>query len=161
MEELNMKLEETLQKYQMEMPNPPAKGGVYTPAKAFGDNLYYLSGCGPVINGKQLYTGKLGAEYTLEEGQQAARYCALNLLANLQTELGDLSRVKRIVKLLCLVSCTNEFYDQPQVANGCSQMFVDIFGEEIGSGARSAIGTNALPGNIPVEIEMLVEVYPA
>ncbi len=156
-----MKLEETLQRYQLEMPESPAKGGIYTRALEFGDNFYYLSGCGPVINGQQLYTGKLGAEYTIEEGKQAARYCTLNLLANLQAAIGDLSRVKRIVKILCFVAGTDTFYCHPQVADGGSELLVEIFGADIGCGARSAIGVNALPGNIPVEIELLVEVEPA
>ncbi|GHV52939.1 hypothetical protein AGMMS49579_10920 [Spirochaetia bacterium] len=151
-------LEGTLKKYGLDMPNPPARGGIYEPAKEFGGNLYYLSGCGPVINGKQLYMGKLGVEYTVEEGQAAARYCVLNLLANLQAAIGDLGRVKRIVKMLCFVAGSDTFYDHPKVANGGSQLLEDIFGVEIGRCARSAVGMNALPGNIPVEIELLVEV---
>ncbi|GHU53491.1 LysR family transcriptional regulator [Bacilli bacterium] len=151
-------LEEALKKYGLTMPNPPARGGIYEPAREFGENLFYLSGCGPVINGEQLYTGKLGAEYTIEEGQAAARYCVLNLLANLKAAVGDLGRVKRIVKMICFVAGTDTFYDQPKVANGGSQLLEDIFGVEIGRSARSAVGMNALPGNIPVEIELLVEV---
>jgi enamine deaminase RidA (YjgF/YER057c/UK114 family) len=81
----------------------------------------------------------------------------LNLLANLKAGIGDLDRVKRIVKMLCFVAGTDTFYDQPQVANGGSQLLVDIFGEDRGRCARSAVGMNALPGNIPVEIELLVE----
>lgn len=152
-----MDYQKILDQYGLKMPSPPAKGGIYEPVKEFGSNLFYLSGCGPVIDGKQLYTGKLGAEYTVEEGQAAARYCVLNLLANLEAKLGDLSRVRRIVKMLCFVAGTDTFYEQPQVANGGSQLLVDIFGEEIGRCSRSAIGVNALPGNIPVEIELLVE----
>jgi len=142
------------------LPTAPAKGGIYSPAREFGDNLVYLSGCGPNLVGEAPYAGKLGKEYSLEEGQQAARCCALNLLAVLQRELGDLGRVKRIAKVLALVACTDDFYDHPKVANAASQLFVDVFGEEVGLGARSAIGTNALPGNIPVEIELLIEVWP-
>ncbi|GHT82470.1 hypothetical protein FACS1894137_01430 [Spirochaetia bacterium] len=153
-----VQLEAALKKYGLDMPKPPAKGGIYEPVKEFGDNLYYLSGCGSVINGEQLHTGKLGAEYTVEQGQEAARYCILNLLANLQAKIGDLGRIKRIVKMLCFVAGTDTFYQQPQVANGGSQLLEDIFGVEIGRCARSAVGMNALPGNIPVEIELLVEV---
>jgi enamine deaminase RidA (YjgF/YER057c/UK114 family) len=151
-------LEGALKKYGLSFPNPPVRGGIYEPAKEFGEHLFYLSGCGPVINGEQLYTGKLGAEYTVEEGQAAARYCVLNLLANLKAATGDLGRVKRIVKMLCFVAGTDTFYDHPKVANGGSQLLEDIFGVEIGRCARSAVGMNALPGNIPVEIELLVEV---
>jgi enamine deaminase RidA (YjgF/YER057c/UK114 family) len=130
---------------------------VYEPVKEFGDNLAYLSGCGPVINGQQLYTGKLGAEYTIEDGQAAARLCVLNLLANLKAALGDLGRVQRIVKMLCFVAGTNDFYQQPKVADGASNLLIEIFGEDIGRAARSAVGMPSLPGNIPVEIELLIE----
>jgi enamine deaminase RidA (YjgF/YER057c/UK114 family) len=150
-------IETTLKKHGLVMPNPPAKGGIYEPVKEFGDAFYYLSGCGPVFNGKQLFIGKLGAEFTVEQGQEAARYCILNLLANLKAKITDLDRVKRIVKMLCFVAGTDTFYDQPLVANGGSQLLIDIFGEERGRCSRSAVGMNALPGNIPVEIELLVE----
>lgn len=153
-----LNLENALAKYGLVLPNPPPKGGVYEPVKEFGDGLYYLSGCGPVFNGEQRFTGKLGAEFTVEQGQEAARYCMLNLLANLKFRIGDLNKVKRIVKMLCFVAGTADFYDQPLVANGGSQLLVDIFGEDRGCCARSAVGMNALPGNIPVEIELLVEV---
>jgi enamine deaminase RidA (YjgF/YER057c/UK114 family) len=152
-----LNLEKALKAYGLIMPAPPARGGVYEPVKEFGENLYYLSGCGPVINGDQLFKGKLGAGLNIEQGQAAARYCVLNLLANLEAATGDLDRVKRIVKMLCFVAGADTFYDQPQVANGGSQLLVDIFGEDRGRCARSAIGVNALPGNIPVEIELLVE----
>ncbi|MDR0539525.1 MAG: RidA family protein [Spirochaetaceae bacterium] len=151
-------LEQSLAKYGLVMPNPPAKGGIYEPAKEFGNNLYYLSGCGPVFNGEQRFIGKLGAEFTVEQGQEAARYCVLNCLANLQVKIGNLNRVRRIVKMLCFVAGTGTFYEQPQVANGGSQLLIDIFGEERGRCSRSAVGMNALPGNIPVEIELLVEI---
>ncbi|MDR1971007.1 MAG: RidA family protein [Treponema sp.] len=152
-----LNLEKALAKYGLTMPNPPARGGIYEPVKEFGDNLYYLSGCGPAFNGEQRFSGKLGAPFTVEQGQEAARYCVLNLLANLEAAIGDLDKVKRIVKMLCFVAGADTFYDQPQVANGGSQLLVDIFGEDRGRCARSAVGMNALPGNIPVEIELLVE----
>jgi enamine deaminase RidA (YjgF/YER057c/UK114 family) len=153
-----LNLENALAKYGLAMPNPPAKGGIYEPVKEFGDTFYYLSGCGPAWNGEQRFIGKLGAGITMEQGQDAARYCILNLLANLQAKIGDLNRVKRIVKMICFVAGTDTFYDHPQVANGGSQLLIDIFGDERGRCARSAVGMNALPGNIPVEIELLVEV---
>jgi hypothetical protein len=155
-----MNLESTLAKHGLTLPPAPEKGGVYTPVREFGENLVYLSGCGPNFPGGTVWAGKLGKEYNIEDGQQAARCVALNMLAVMKRDLGDLSRVKRIVKILALVACTDDFYEQPQVANGASQFLADIFGDDIGLGARSAIGTNALPGNIPVEIEMLIEVHP-
>jgi enamine deaminase RidA (YjgF/YER057c/UK114 family) len=152
-----LNLEKALERYGLVMPEPPVRGGIYEPVKEFAGNLYYLSGCGPVFNGDRRFTGKLGAEFTVEQGQEAARYCILNLLANLRARTGDLDKVKRIVKMLCFVAGTDTFYDQPQVANGGSQLLIDIFGEDRGRCARSAVGMNALPGNIPVEIELLVE----
>jgi enamine deaminase RidA (YjgF/YER057c/UK114 family) len=152
-----LNLESALQKYGLTLPEAPAKGGIYEPVKEFGEHLCYFSGCGPNMKGGPVYKGKLGAEYTVEEGQAAARCCVLNLLANLKAKIGDLGKVKRVVKMLCFVAASDSFYEHPQVANGGSQLLEDIFGVEAGRCARSAIGTNALPGNIPVEIELLVE----
>ena len=155
-----MDIDGVLAKYGLTMPAAPVKAGVYAPVKEFGENLFYMSGCLPNLSGGTVYKGRLGREYTVEEGQQAARCCALNLLAVIQRDLGSLDRVKRIVKMLAMVACTEDFYEQPKVANGASQLLVDIFGEEAGLCARSAIGTNSLPANVPVEIELLIEVYP-
>ena len=152
-------LETALKKYGLTMPNPPAKGGIYEPVKEFGNNFCFLSGCVPVFNGEVRWTGKLGEEISIEEGQEAARVCALNLLANFIAKYGSLDKIKRIVKMLALVAGTDSFYDHPKVANGASQLLVDVLGEEAGCGARSAIGVNALPGNAPVEIELLVELH--
>lgn len=138
------------------LPTPPPKGGVYTPVQAFGDHLLYCSGCGPQI-GSETVIGKLGKDLTLEEGQKAAYNCMLNLLANLHATTGDLNRIKRFVKVLAFVNCTDDFTMQPQVVNGGSELLVALFGEEIGCPARSAIGTNSLPGKIACEIEVLVE----
>ena len=146
-----------LEELGIELPQAPAKGGVYSPVKEFGENLVYVSGCGANIGG-QTFIGKLGKDLTLEEGQQAARNCVLNVLAVLHENLGDLNRVKNMIKVLTLVSSDNEFYMQPQVANFGTQLLVDIFGEKIGAPARSAIGVNVLPGNISVESELLLEI---
>lgn len=153
-------LEEILKKHNLSMPNPPAKGGVYKPVKEFGENLAYFSGCTPTFNGEIRFTGKLGGEISVEQGQEAARYCLLNLLANLKAVCGSLDKVKRVVKMLAFVSSVDTFYDQPKVANGASELLIEIFGEEAGCCARSAIGVNTLPGNAPVEIELLVELNP-
>ena len=148
---------EKLKEKQITLPAPPPKGGIYTPAMEFGDRLLYCSGCGNDIgDGKQLI-GKVGRDLTLEQGQQAAYNCMLNLLANLQDKLGDLNRIKRFVKVLGFVNCTDDFTQQPQVINGGSQLILELFGEEKGLPARTAMDTNATPGNIPVEIEVLVE----
>lgn len=142
----------------IELPPPPAKGGVYTPVQEFGDRFLYCSGCGPDLGARGTVVGKLGRDLTLEEGQKAAYNCMLNLLSNLQSKLGDLNRIRRFVKVLAFVNSTDDFDKQPQVVNGGSNLLVELFGEEKGLPARTAIGTNALPGGIACEIEVLVEV---
>ena len=151
-------IDEKLKKMGITLPEPPAKGGLYTPVKEFGDHFLYCSGCGPQINGTSI-DGKLGADLTLEQGQEAAYRCMLNLLANLKAKLGDLDRIKRFVKVLGFVNSTDDFTQQPQVINGGSQLLLDLFGEEKGLPARTAMGSNATPGNIAVELEVLVEIY--
>lgn len=128
----------------------------YCPAIQTG-NLVYVSGQDCRINGELLVTGKLGENLTIEEGQNAARQCAINCLSVLKWHLGSLDRVKRVVKLLGFVQSADGFKEQPYVMNGASDLLVDVFGES-GKHARSAIGTNELPFNTPVEIEIIVEV---
>ena len=141
----------------IQLPHAPPKGGVYLPVKSFCEKLVYVSGTGPDVNGKAVKKGKLGKELTLEEGREAARLCAINILATIHTNLGDLNQIKSIVKTLAFVASDSEFYEQPQVINGASEFLEEVFGPEVGLSVRSAIGTNALPGNIPVEIELLFE----
>ena len=138
------------------LPEPPAKGGIYTPVMEFGDKLLYCSGCGPAI-GSENVIGKVGKDLTLEEGQKAAYNCVLNLLANLDAKLGDLNKIKRFVKVLGFVHSADDFTQQPQVINGGSPLLLALFGAAKGLPARTAIGTNATPGGIAVEIEVLVE----
>jgi enamine deaminase RidA (YjgF/YER057c/UK114 family) len=120
-------------------------------------NLVYTSGHGPTKLDGQLITGTLGADLTIEQGYEAAKVTGLQLLATLQQALGDLGKVKRIVKVLGMVHCTGDFKDQPKVMNGFSDLMVAVFGEK-GRHARSAVGMNALPNGMAVEIEMVVEV---
>ena len=127
----------------------------YVPAVRTG-NLVYLSGHGPVVDGS-LIRGKLGADLDIEAGYAAARAVMVQLLASLRAELGTLDSVSRVVKLLCMVNCTPEFGDQPAVANGASDLLVEVFGEA-GRHARSAVGMQSLPIGMAVEIEMIVEV---
>lgn len=145
---------EKMKELGIQLPPPPAAGGIYTPVVDFSTNLLYCSGCGP---GAFEPLGKVGRDVTLEEAQQAARRCMLNLLINLEVKTGDLNKIKRFVKVLAFVASDDSFTGQPQVVNGGSQLLVDLFGDQIGKPARSAIGVNVLPGNIPVEIEALVE----
>ncbi|MEG0693519.1 MAG: RidA family protein [Oscillospiraceae bacterium] len=149
-----MDINKRLEELGITLPPAPPKGGVYTPCMKFSDGLYYVSGCGPIIGDKK-WAGKLGKEFTLEEGQECARNCILNVLAVLKAEIGDLNKVKSVVKILTFVAGTDEFYSQPMVANGGSELLMEIFGQVP---ARSAIGVNALPGNIPVETEAIFEV---
>ena len=127
----------------------------YVPAVRTG-NLVYLSGHGPVVDGS-LIRGKLGADLDIEAGYAAARAVMVQLLASLRAELGTLDSVSRVVKLLCMVNCTPEFGDQPAVANGASDLLVEVFGDA-GRHARSAVGMQSLPIGMAVEIEMIVEV---
>lgn len=152
-----MDVNERMKELKITLPAPPPKGGIYTPVQEFGTGLLYCSGCGPDIGDGNVITGKVGRDLTLEEGQAAARNCVLNLLANLQDKLGDLNRIKRFVKVLGFVNCTDDFTSHPQVINGGSQLILDVFGPEKGLPARTAMGANSCPGNIAVEIEVLVE----
>lgn len=120
-------------------------------------NLLYLAGKGPTKPDGTNITGKVGKELTIEQGYEAAKLCAINHIAVLKAELGDLSKVKRIVKVLGMVNCTDDFKDQPKVINGYSDFMVAIFGDK-GKHARSAVGMNALPFDIAVEVEVIVEV---
>lgn len=150
-----MKIEAKLAEMGIELPNAPAPLAAYIPVRASG-NLVFVSGQGPLVNGKPVSTGKVGRELTIEEGKLAARACALNLIAQLKKYLGDLDRVVKIVSLRGFVACADDFYEQPQVMNGASELFAEIFGEA-GQHARAALGTNALPMNIPVEVELVAE----
>lgn len=146
-----------LEKYNITIPNAPTPGGVYSPARQVG-NLLYLSGQTPTENSVLRYIGSVGDEFEIEEGQAAARMCALNLLSVLKSYLnGDFSRVKQIVQLIGYVRSAEGFGSQPQVINGASQLFVDIFGEA-GCASRLALGTNELPGGAPVEVMIIVEI---
>ena len=137
-------------------PKAPAKGGIYASVKKFGDNLYYISGCGSSIESTDSL-GKLDKEVTIEEGKKASERAMLNFLAIAEANIGSLDKIKSFVKVLVFVASDDHFYRQPDVANGATQLLVDLFGEKIGAPTRSAIGVNVLPGNIPVEIEGIIE----
>jgi len=151
-----MQIETKLNEMGVELPPAVTPVANYVPAVRSG-NLVFLSGHGPIKEDGSLITGKLGSDLTIEQGYEAARRIAIGLLGSLKAEIGDLDKVNRVVKLLGLVNCTSDFKDQPKVINGASDFFVEVFGGK-GKHARSAVGTNALPMNIAVEIEMIVEV---
>lgn len=140
----------------IELATPAPMPGSYVHAVRTG-NLLYLSGKGPNKPGGGLMTGKVGRDLTLEEGHQAAKLCAIAHLAVLKAELGSLDKVKRIVKVLGMVNCTDDFSDQSKVMNGYSDFMTAVFGEA-GKHARSAVGMNSLPQNFAVEVEVIVEV---
>ena len=151
-----MRVEELLSAEGLELPAAPSPVANYVPAVRAG-NLVFLSGHGPMRDGKATVTGKLGAGLDVEQGRQAAVAVTLNLLASLKAEIGDLDRVKRIVKLLVMVNAAPDFRDHPAVANGCTDLLVKLYGDA-GRPARSAVGMSSLPFDIAVEIEGVVEV---
>lgn len=137
--------------------NPPSKPVAnYVNAVRVG-NLLYLAGKGPKNADGSDITGKVGKELSIQQGYEAARTVAIQHLAVIKAELGSLNKVKRIVKVLGMVNCESNFTDQPKVINGYSDVMVEIFGEK-GKHARSAVGMYALPNNIAVEVEVIVEV---
>ena len=152
-----MNVYDVLKEKGITLPQPPPKGGLYTPVQEFGSNLLYCSGCGPDLGNGNTYMGKLGDTLSLKDGEKAAYNCVLNLLANLEAKTKDLNKIKRFVKVLAFVNSSDTFVQQPQVANGGSRLLIELFGEEVGCPARTAIGTNTLPGGIACEIEVLVE----
>ena len=151
-----MRAEAKLEELGIKLPPAPPKGGVYKPIVFTGD-LAYVSGHGPYQDDESYITGKVGRDLDTEGAKAAARQTGLALLATIKAQLGSLDKVKRVIKLLGMVNGTPEFGEHPQVINGCSELFRDVFGED-GVGARSAVGMGSLPGNIPVEIEILIEV---
>ena len=154
-----MKIEKRLKKLGIELPKPTNPMGSYVNAVRTG-NLLYLAGKGPGAPGKPLPVGKVGRDFTVEQAYQHARSTGLSLISAMKAELGDLDRVKRFVKVLGMVNAVPEFGNQPEVINGCSDLFVEVFGER-GRHARSAVGMGSLPRGIPVEVEVIVEIEEA
>ncbi len=148
--------EQRLAQLQLHLPPAPRPVAVYRPVVVV-DKITYLSGHGPVCNDGSLITGRVGADLDLDQGHAAARQVGLALLATLRSHFGSLDAVKRVVKVLGMVNSAPDFYDHPKVINGCSELFAQVFGEEAGIGARSAVGMGPLPGNIAVEIEAIFE----
>lgn len=139
----------------LQLPEAPKPGGIYTPAVQVG-NMLYVSGHGPVQMDGTLMTGRVGQDLTKEQGQEAARQVGLTMLATLIAHLGSLDQIERVVKVLGLVNAAPDFERHPSVINGFSQLMVDVFGDN-GRGARSAVGMGSLPGNIPVEVEAIFQ----
>jgi enamine deaminase RidA (YjgF/YER057c/UK114 family) len=148
--------EQTLEKLGITLPKASQPVANYVNAVRVG-NLLYLAGKGPSKSDGTYITGKLGKDLTIEQGYEAAKLVAIAHISVLKAELGDLKKVKRLVKVLGMVNCTETFADQPKVINGYSDMMVSVFGEK-GKHARSAVGMYALPMNIAVEVEVIVEI---
>ena len=151
-----METEKKIKEMGIELPELSAPKALYVPVVQTG-NLCYVSGQIPMLDGKLLYAGKVGGERTLEEGEEAARICAINILASLRAHLGDLDRIERIVKLQAFVNSKTGFMQQHIVVNAASRLLYDALGEK-GHHARTAVGTNQLPMDAAVEIEAIVEV---
>ena len=151
-----MSAEARIQELGLELPPPPKPGGVYKPVVIVG-NLAYVSGHGPLKADGTMITGRVGVDTDLEGGYASARQTGLAILSTLRSQLGSLDRVKRVIKTLGMVNASADFGQHPQVINGFSELMRDVFGEENGVGARSAVGMGSLPGNITTEVEVILE----
>jgi enamine deaminase RidA (YjgF/YER057c/UK114 family) len=149
--------EERIAELKLVLPPAPKPMAVYKSAVRVG-NLLYTSGHGPLKPDGTLILGCVGHEITLDDGKAAARQTGLAILATLRATLGSLNKVKRLIKTFGMVNCTAEFKDQPKVINGYSELMKEVFGDDAGVGARSAVGHNSLPSNMAVEIEAIFEV---
>ena len=151
-----MKTENRLEEIGIELPPPVKPVANYVTTVQTG-NLVFTSGHGPVNMSGELEKGQLGTDMTIEEGYQSARLVGLGLISTLKDILGDLDRIKRVIKVVGFVNSTPDFLDHPKVVNGVSDLFVEVFGDK-GKHARSAVGMVQLPGGIPVEVEVIVEI---
>jgi enamine deaminase RidA (YjgF/YER057c/UK114 family) len=150
--------ETRLKELGITLPTPPKPVAKYKPAVQVG-NMLYVSGHGPAKLGEQNpLLGKLGTKLTLEQGKESARLVGINILATVRATLGSLDKVKRLVKTLGMVNAVPDYVDHPQVINGFSELMAQVFGDDAGVGARSAVGMGSLPAEIPVEIECIFEV---
>ena len=145
-----MSAEARISELKLELPAAPKPAHVYKPVVVAG-NMCYVSGHGPLKTDKTMITGVVGKDLNLEQGQAAARQVGLAILATVRNELGSLDRVKRLVKTLGMVNTAADFYDHPKVINGFSELMREVFGDDAGVGARSAVGMGPLPGNIAVD----------
>ena len=148
--------EQRLAKLNVTLPPAPKPVAVYRPVVVV-NNLAYVSGHGPLRADGVTIKGRVGSDLSLAEGHAAARQTGLAIIASLRAHFGSLDKIKRVVKTLGMVNSAPDFYDHPKVINGCSELFAEVWGEEHGIGARSAVGMGPLPGNIAVEVEVIFE----
>lgn len=151
-----MKIEKRLEELGIELPPPATPVANYVTTVQTG-NLVFTSGHGPGTGEGKIYKSQLGTDASIDDGYASARQVALGLISTLKHALGDLDRIKRVVKVVGFINSSADFTDQPAVLNGASDLFVEVFGDK-GKHARSAVGMVQLPGGIPVEIEMIVEI---
>lgn len=151
-----MSPQERFEKTGLTLPPPPAPKGVYKPLLVV-DKLVYVSGHGPVRTDGTLIVGKAGAELDKDEAKAAAKQVGLTILSTLIAGLGSLDKIKRVVKTLGMVNAVPHFHPHPYVINGCSELFAEVWGPDLGVGVRSAVGMGSLPENIAVEIEVIFE----
>jgi enamine deaminase RidA (YjgF/YER057c/UK114 family) len=142
----------------LSLPPAPKPMGVYKPCLIDGKYLY-VSGHGTVQDDGSLIVGRVGDTLNAEDGKLAARQVGLAILATIKANLGSLDKIKRVIKVLGMVNCTPDFDKHPFIINGCSELFAKVWGDDNGVGVRSAVGMGSLPGNIPVEIEAMFELY--
>ncbi len=148
--------EENIKKLDIRIPEPPAAVANYVPYKII-DNLMYVSGQAPLKEGQIIYKGKVGVEISIEEGIKAAELCCINIIAALKKGINnDWDQLESFIKLGGFVNCNSDFYDQPSIINGASDLLVDIFGEK-GRHTRFAVGSNSLPLDIAVEIDAVIK----
>lgn len=151
-------IEDRLKVLNIELPEPSAPVANYVNAVTTSDKLVFLAGKGPKLADGTYIKGKVGQDLTVDEGYEAARLVAITQLGVLKAQIGNLDRVKRVVKVLGMVNAAPDFENQPEVINGFSDLIVEVFGDK-GKHARAAVGMGSLPRNIAVEIEMIVEIY--
>lgn len=151
-----MSVEERLKSINISLPTPPKPAGSYIPVVRTG-NLVFVSGQIPIIDGQVQYKGQVPKDITPEKAQEAARLCIINVLAQLKSEIGNLDKVSKIVRVSGFVNSSGEFYEQPKIINAASDLLFEIFGEK-GKHSRIAVGVASLPLNSAVEIDLIAEI---
>jgi enamine deaminase RidA (YjgF/YER057c/UK114 family) len=151
-----MPVEQKLSELSLTLPQTPPSKGIYKKCLVVGD-LLYVSGHVSINSDGSLIKGKLGKDISDEDGKAAARQAGLAILGSIKEHFGNFDKIKRVVKLLGMVNCIPEYENQPVIINGCSELYVQLWGDDNGKGVRSAVGMGSLPGNVAVEIEAIFE----
>ena len=153
-----MLIEKRLEELGLALPERPEGGGIYSQVKKYGDGLIFIAGCGPTLDGVKKYVGRVGCELTLEEGREAARDCMLNILASVKDSVGDLDHISDFLKMTVYVACGPDFQDSPKVANGATELLIQLYGDRAVLPVRTAVGVNSLTDGFPVEIDVILSV---